>query len=211
MISVTGTLQDDSPAGWITCPNEVSPYYTRSNFSSTVELSAPFYAKSMALNGTWQTHCGTSMATPHISGIAALLWTKHPTFTRDQVRYRLRSSAIDLGAPGSDQYYGYGRVDAFNALFPVTVYITGPTYIDATGTYTWSAMASGNTGPYSYQWRISYDGGSSWLTGSSSQTQTLYVQSGDPGFELSVYVTAGGMTASALLGVAVAGCGGLGC
>lgn len=212
VIMVTGTLPDDTAAGWMTCPNEASPYYTRSNFSADAELSAPFYAKNMWLNGTYETHCGTSMATPHVSGVAALLWTKETTLTRDQVRNRLQYTAIDLGASGRDPYFGYGRVDAFNALFPVGVYIDGPVYIDATGNYTWSATASGGTGSYSYQWYFSDNGGATWHLASSSQTQTLYVQTGDPGFSLQVYVTSGSMTSSAEIGVAVAGgCGGLGC
>lgn len=97
VIAVTGTLPDDTAAGWITCANENSPYPARSNFGSDAELSAPFYAHSMWLNGAWQTHCGTSMATPAVAGVAALVWTKHQSMTRDQVAARLRASAIDLG------------------------------------------------------------------------------------------------------------------
>jgi subtilisin family serine protease len=55
---------------------------------------------------------GTSMATPHVTGIAALAWSLAPTATAKQVAAALRASAIDLGPPGVDNSYGFGMVDA---------------------------------------------------------------------------------------------------
>jgi subtilisin family serine protease/Tol biopolymer transport system component len=59
---------------------------------------------------------GTSMAAPHVSGVAALVLSRHPEFTAEQVRQVLRDSAEDLGQPGRDARYGYGRVDAAAAV-----------------------------------------------------------------------------------------------
>ena len=59
---------------------------------------------------------GTSMATPFVAGVAALTWATHPTATNAQIRYILNHTAIDLGAPGWDIYYGYGKVDAYKAI-----------------------------------------------------------------------------------------------
>jgi subtilisin family serine protease len=59
---------------------------------------------------------GTSMATPHVSGVAALIWSKYPGATNVQVRQALTSSAQDLGAAGRDTSYGYGLVQAKAAL-----------------------------------------------------------------------------------------------
>jgi subtilisin family serine protease len=59
---------------------------------------------------------GTSMAAPHVSGIAALLFSAHPSATPEQVRQALRDSAKDLGASGRDSDYGYGLVQAKAAL-----------------------------------------------------------------------------------------------
>ena len=56
------------------------------------------------------------MASPHASGVAALVTGKNPSLTPDQVRQVLRSSADDKGAPGWDPQYGYGRVNAFRAV-----------------------------------------------------------------------------------------------
>ena len=58
---------------------------------------------------------GTSMATPHVTGVAALAWSLAPTATAKQVAAALRSSAIDLGPPGVDNFYGFGMVDALAA------------------------------------------------------------------------------------------------
>ncbi len=59
---------------------------------------------------------GTSMASPHATGVAALVRGKNPSLTPDQVRQVLRSSADDKGAAGWDPQYGYGRVNALKAV-----------------------------------------------------------------------------------------------
>ncbi|MGC9000140.1 S8 family peptidase [Caldisericum sp.] len=59
---------------------------------------------------------GTSMATPHVAGVAALVLSVHPEFTNEQVRTALQSTAKDLGAKGWDKYYGYGLVNAYAAV-----------------------------------------------------------------------------------------------
>ena len=59
---------------------------------------------------------GTSMATPHVSAVAALIWSCHPTKTNQQIRNALTSTALDKGASGRDNSYGFGIVQAKNAL-----------------------------------------------------------------------------------------------
>jgi subtilisin family serine protease len=59
---------------------------------------------------------GTSMAAPHVSGVAALLYGKYPGIKPAQVEALLRQSADDLGKPGKDDYYGAGRVNAAAAV-----------------------------------------------------------------------------------------------
>ena len=59
---------------------------------------------------------GTSMAAPHVAGVAALLFAFNPGATAIQVRQVLETSARDLGAPGLDDNYGYGLVQAAAAL-----------------------------------------------------------------------------------------------
>ena len=58
---------------------------------------------------------GTSMAVPHVSGVAALVWSYFPSCTGEQIRATLRNSAQDLGDAGRDDKYGYGLVQAHAA------------------------------------------------------------------------------------------------
>jgi subtilisin family serine protease len=55
---------------------------------------------------------GTSMATPHVSGVAALVWSKHAQCTNFEIREALQATALDLGDSGRDNAYGFGLVQA---------------------------------------------------------------------------------------------------
>lgn len=66
---------------------------------------------------------GTSMSAPHVVGIAALVLSANPGLTNAQLRSRLQSTAVHVGAPGRNDQYGYGLVNAYNAL----TNSTGPT------------------------------------------------------------------------------------
>jgi len=59
---------------------------------------------------------GTSAATPIAAGIAALAWIRSPSLTPDEVEARLFAGCIDLGPPGNDVEWGWGRVDAPRTL-----------------------------------------------------------------------------------------------
>lgn len=59
---------------------------------------------------------GTSMATPHVSGVAALVWSHDPDWTQQQIRDALAATAEDRGAAGRDNTYGWGVVQAKAAL-----------------------------------------------------------------------------------------------
>jgi len=59
---------------------------------------------------------GTSMATPHVSAVAALIWSWNPSLTNVQIREAMSATALDLGEPGRDIYYGFGLVQAKDAL-----------------------------------------------------------------------------------------------
>lgn len=55
---------------------------------------------------------GTSMATPAVAGIAALVWSNHPTCTGEEIRSALKATAMDAGASGKDDFFGYGIAQA---------------------------------------------------------------------------------------------------
>ena len=64
----------------------------------------------------WEYYDGTSMATPHVSGVAALIWSGAPTKSNANIRQALTATAVDLGTAGRDTSYGYGLVQAKAAL-----------------------------------------------------------------------------------------------
>lgn len=59
---------------------------------------------------------GTSMATPHVSAAAAVVWAAKPTLTNAQLLNLLTSTAKDLGAAGRDNNFGYGLVQPLKAI-----------------------------------------------------------------------------------------------
>jgi subtilisin family serine protease len=60
----------------------------------------------------YDTYQGTSMAAPHVAGVAALVWSVAPNATASEVVNALTSRATDLGAPGDDVVFGFGLVTA---------------------------------------------------------------------------------------------------
>jgi subtilisin family serine protease len=64
----------------------------------------------------WNYDSGTSMATPHVSGVAALIFGKNPNLTPDQVETIMERTATDLGVPNYDTKFGWGLVNAQAAL-----------------------------------------------------------------------------------------------
>ena len=83
-----------------------------SNYGATdVQITAPGVNILSTVPGTtMQSWSGTSIATPFVSGAAALVWSAHPELTAAQVAEVLEGSAQDLGAPGVDPIYGHGLV-----------------------------------------------------------------------------------------------------
>jgi len=72
---------------------------------------------------------GTSMSTPHVAGVAALVWSVAPQVTAEQLRQALQQNAHDLGDSGYDSTFGFGLCDAFaaaKALAPA-LFATGST------------------------------------------------------------------------------------
>ena len=87
-----------------------------SQYNDQVEISAPGVAvKSTLPNNQYASWSGTSMATPHVAGVAGLLWMYFPECTNYQIRNALLKSAEDLGDNGCDDKYGHGLVRAKDA------------------------------------------------------------------------------------------------
>lgn len=118
VIAVTATNKKDSPTSFTT-------------YGDWVDLAAPGASiYSTFLRNGYRSLSGTSMACPHVAGVAALVWSQYPTMNNEQVRNQLIHTADDLGATGFDVYYGYGRINARKAIAQ-TISLTGSKVINA--------------------------------------------------------------------------------
>ncbi len=87
-----------------------------SSYGYTVDVAAPGSdVLSSIIGGDYAEFSGTSMATPHVSATAALMLLKQPDLSPFEIRTLLHDTSVDLGSPGFDIKFGYGRIDAFNA------------------------------------------------------------------------------------------------
>jgi subtilisin family serine protease len=90
---------------------------TFSSFGRNLDVLAPgSNILSTLPNDQYGTLGGTSMATAHVSGLAALLLSKDPSLSAQEVRAIINASAVDLGPSGWDPEHGNGRIDGLRAL-----------------------------------------------------------------------------------------------
>ena len=136
--------------------SKLAPY---SNFGTKIDVTAPGGDLSEDLNGdgysdgvlstcgddssgsikqNYRFYQGTSMASPHMAGVAALMKSLNPLLTPDGLDSLLESGLIttDIGASGRDDYYGYGLIDAYKAVIasqsgsvPTVIKVT-PEFLD---------------------------------------------------------------------------------
>ncbi|GIE33030.1 hypothetical protein Ait01nite_060750 [Actinoplanes italicus] len=105
--------------------DRIGHYSTAGNY---VDVAAPgTNILSTYPGGQYKSMMGTSMATPHVAAVAALLKSYQPSLTPDQIEAALEKSAVDLGQPGFDNDFGNGRIDAVAALNAVAPATTAPT------------------------------------------------------------------------------------
>jgi subtilisin family serine protease len=87
-----------------------------SNANNDVEIAAPgVNVLSTKRGGGYVRFSGTSMASPHAAGVAALIWDAHRRSDASAIRARLDAAVGDLGAPGRDPEFGFGLIDASRA------------------------------------------------------------------------------------------------
>jgi serine protease AprX len=118
------------------------------------DVSAPGVDVTSTLpGGGYADWSGTSMATPHVSGAAALILEKSPTMKPSAVKQKLESTAVDLGSARKDNDYGSGRIDAYDAVFggvPVANFSAKPIEGKAPLTVAFTDKSTGN--PTSWKW-----------------------------------------------------------
>ncbi len=94
-----------------------------------IEVAAPGVSIYSTVQSGYGLLSGTSMAVPHVTGLAALIFsTNYPDVNGDgkrdnkDVREIIRNTAFDAGIPGKDDVYGYGIVDVSRALLGISAY-----------------------------------------------------------------------------------------
>ncbi|HYH59434.1 MAG TPA: S8 family serine peptidase [Thermoleophilaceae bacterium] len=109
------------PAGYaevvsVAATDEADARASYSNANADVEISAPgSNVLSTVRGGGYAEISGTSMATPHVSGVTAVLWQLNPGATAATIRSRLTAAVNDLGPAGRDPQFGFGRVNLCRA------------------------------------------------------------------------------------------------
>ncbi|MBX3373365.1 MAG: S8 family serine peptidase [Phycisphaeraceae bacterium] len=88
-----------------------------SNYGPQITVCAPgVNVASLSGTSSYAYNSGTSMATPHVAGLACLLRSYGSSLTNAQIADIIRTTAEDRGAAGFDQFYGWGRINARDAL-----------------------------------------------------------------------------------------------
>ena len=92
-----------------------------SNFGDNIDVAAPGVdIPSTYIYSDYAILSGTSMACPHVAALASLIRSVRPGMKNTDVMELIRTSADDLGPPGKDMLYGYGLINANNALSGLT-------------------------------------------------------------------------------------------
>jgi subtilisin family serine protease len=120
MIIVSATDSNDSITGW-------------SSYGDMVSVSAPGLGIwTTNSNGSYSSSSGTSFSAPITAGIIALIMSTNPSLDAFQVEKILFSTALDLGSPGKDIYFGHGRINAQAAVNAAKTETPEPIIYDTT-------------------------------------------------------------------------------
>ena len=143
------------------------------------DLAAPGVGITSSVGSGYLAYSGTSMAAPHVAGVAALVRQANPSLSPQAVGDILRGTANDVGTPGVDPSSGYGRVDAMRAVgaavgpTPDTRFVTTPPAITNARTLTYALALSG--GGVTVRTRV--DGGT-WSAPAPELTVSLALPEG---------------------------------
>ena len=136
-------------------------------------------------NPTYFQWFGTSLATPQVTGAAALVWEAFPYFDNDLVRQTLLGGAVDLGAAGVDPVFGYGLLDVGKAVKGPSKFNWGNAQVDFDGIVsTWQNGIGGAgglvkrgtgtlrlTGNNTYEGVTDVLGGTLFVSGTNTQSR----------------------------------------
>ncbi len=113
-VSLPGCISSSTTIGAVDSTDKVASFSGRGKALDVVSPGVSLL--SAWLNSEYKLASGTSMATPVASGTVALIKAAHPEFTAQQVETALIRTAKDLGKIGFDTSYGWGRINAYEAV-----------------------------------------------------------------------------------------------
>jgi subtilisin family serine protease/P2-related tail formation protein len=170
--------------------------YWGSNYGSCLDIFAP----GVGITSAWYTSTtatntidGTSMASPHVAGVAALYLQGNTTAAPATVASAIINNATTAVVTGAGTGSPNRLVHSLFTTTPVSTAITGPSSISTAGTYTWDSNPAGGDGNYIICWEYRVAGGA-WQIVGSSRYYARPVSLSDPDFELRVAVTSLGTT-----------------
>lgn len=101
----------------VSASDQGGTFATFSNYGSWIDIAAPGnYILTTVLGGSFGSWYGTSFSTPVAAAVGALVLSVKPGLSNSALVNLLEQNADDLGAPGYDQYFGYGQVNAYRAV-----------------------------------------------------------------------------------------------
>lgn len=148
----------------VSATNESDALTSFSNFGATIDLSAPGINILSPKNGGgyWYTW-GTSFSSPIVAATAALVLSRQPSLTNDALVSILENNADDKGATGWDQYFGFGRINAYRAVnaasasdttAPSVTISTPANSATVSGTVSITGTATDNVAVTSIEWYL---------------------------------------------------------
>ncbi len=170
---VIASFSSRGPVTWNNAPY-IGTYIKPDISAPGVEIFSSVPGGEWEWSGAGFTWSGTSMATPHISGTVALMRQANPSLNVDEIKTILAQTALDLGAAGEDNDYGWGRVNAFAAVSAALVGV---------GTLEGTVMSSGG-GPVDNAMVLITDTGQRVFTDSNG-FYTMRLVAGDHTVEIS--------------------------
>ncbi len=123
VIAVGNTDSNDTVSSFSNVGPEVTVVAPGRDIQSTMPTYMTTRMTSQGLSTTYDSLNGTSMATPLVAGLAALVWSHKPNLTNAEVRDCIKDTAVELGAGNFSNSWGFGRVDARAALDCGTVIV----------------------------------------------------------------------------------------
>jgi subtilisin family serine protease len=160
--------------------NVVAPDQGILSLKSTV-CNASLCPPQLIVGGIYLRQSGTSMATPHVAGLAALILSQHPNYTPEDVRQVLRRSSRDVGTAGFDAQFGYGFINAAAAVTqpaPLKAYVAlGPRIETARPV----AVPGSAAGPGFLSYLLEYGAGAEPATFTAIASSSVQIPSGTLG------------------------------